>query len=215
MSNDLNMIREFAQKLQKSLEFGLPGAPAHSIMAPLTRNVEPVEIGKLPNAKKAAVLILFTPLDGKPAITLIERPAYEGVHGGQMSFPGGRIEESDVDVRYTALRETNEELGIDTSKIVTIGKLSDVYIPPSNYYVYPYLGYLPYAPEYFPDAREVKSVVTMPVSILFDPLSKGKMLIERPGISFEAPCYVYQQFRIWGATAIMLSELEWLLTRQV
>lgn len=203
-------MHELADRLQGAIHSGLPGAAAHQRMAPVTRSILPVDPADFPQAKTAAVMILLSPQHAVPAITLIERPAYEGVHGGQVSFPGGKMEETDADLLTAALRETREEIGV-TDEIQLIGQLSNVYIPPSNFFVYPFVGFLTTSPAFQPDPREVSRVFNMPIAHLLDPASKGTVPIKRPEITFDAPCYKYEQYRIWGATAIMLSELEWLL----
>jgi 8-oxo-dGTP pyrophosphatase MutT (NUDIX family) len=209
--NDHKMMLTLAEQLGAAIHAGLPGAVAHQRMAPVTRKVAPVDAQDYPTARKAAVLILISPLDDKPVITLIERPAYEGVHSGQVSFPGGKIEPDDASMLAAALRETQEEIGIESTHIHLIGQLSNVYIPPSNFFVFPFLAYMSTTPVYQPDPHEVSRVFTMPIEHLLDQSAKGFVPIIRPEITFEAPCYIFEDYRIWGATAIMLSELEWLL----
>lgn len=205
------MIEKFGNKLSDQIKLGLPGLDAHKIMAPATRPIKNFEEKDYPKAKKGAVLILFYPVKEEIFMVMIKRPSYDGVHGGQVSFPGGKVEDGDVDTSFTALRETEEEIGVNGSQIKIFGQLSNIYIPPSNFFVYPYLGLINEKPDFFPDKNEVEYVIETPVNILLDQSIKSTLTINRPEIKFEAPCYLINKHRVWGATAIILSELEILM----
>jgi len=205
------MIETFANILSDKIKLGLPGLEAHKIMAPVARPIENFEEKDYPSAKKGAVLILFYPVLEEIFMVLIKRPSYDGVHGGQVSFPGGKVEETDKDTSFTALRETEEEIGVERSQIKIFGQLSNIYIPPSNFFVYPYLGLMKTKPDFFPDKNEVEYIIETPVNILLDQTNKSTININRKDINFEAPCYLINKHRVWGATAIILSELEFLL----
>ena len=205
------MIETFTNKLCEQISSGLPGLDAHKIMAPITRPIMNFNEKDYPSAKKGAVLILFYPVNEEIFMVLIKRPSYDGVHGGQVSFPGGKVEEGDFDTSFTAIRETEEEIGVNRSQIKIFGQLSNIYIPPSNFFVYPYLGSINEKPDFFPDKNEVEYIIETPVNILLDQTIKSTIKINRSDINFDAPCYIINNHRVWGATAIILSELEVLM----
>lgn len=174
-------------------------------MAPANRPLQPQPES---NPRLAATMLLLYPID-ELHFVLTRRPDYDGTHGGQISFPGGR-READEDFAETALRETCEELGICDS-IEPVGRLTELYIPPSDFLVYPYVGYIAYRPEWHPDPYEVAEVIETPLRILLDDGIKQRDTREYKGMSFEYSIYQINGHRVWGATAVMLSEFEWRL----
>ena len=135
------------------------------------------------------------------------RPEYGGVHSGQVSFPGGRVEKSDTGLVQTALRESNEELGIPQEKVEILGNLTELFIIASNFTVLPVVGSLDFRPEFIPDEREVVEIIETPISNLLD----SKVIKERgfevgAGYSINAPYFDINGHHVWGATAMMLSE---------
>lgn len=205
------MIKAFADTFSNLLMGPLPGPLAHQKMAPLSRQVIHFNPADYPNAKIAAVLVLCYPKNGEITMVLTQRPNYDGVHSGQISFPGGKIEPGDNDELHTALRETEEEIGVLRQEIRVIGKLSNVYIPPSNFFVFPFVGIATSAPIFTPDSNEVAEIIEMPINTLLADSVKSTITINRPEAPFEAPCYDINGKKVWGATAIILSEVEWLL----
>lgn len=145
--------------------------------------------------------------------TMIQRPAYEGTHGGQIAFPGGKKEEDDPSLVITALRETREEVGLNLSEHEVLGPLSSLYIPPSNFMVTPYVLVGVETPTYVADPYEVDEVFDLPLPLLFDESSyqTQEIYLKHYQRSIQAPSIVYQGKKIWGATAMMLSELKALL----
>lgn len=205
------MIKEFADRLYQLLIGELPGSEAHRVMAPVTRQIQSFVLSDFPDAKVAAVMILLYPKQDSIFLALIKRPDYSGVHSGQVSFPGGKSEDSDIDYQFTALRETEEEIGVKASLIQVIGQLSNVYIPPSNFFVFPFVGFVDHSPQFLPDENEVDYMIEFPVNTLLDPAIKSTVKINRPEVTFDAPCYLINGHTVWGATAIILSEFEFLL----
>ena len=195
----------FADHLRQRLQNPLPGEVAHKKMASTAR----YRLGVKPNerTRRSAVLICFYPYQHSIYLPLILRPQYDGVHAGQMAFPGGRMERIDENLTRTALREAQEEVGIRVSDVQVLGLLTELYIPPSNFYVQPLVGVLPYRPDFYPDPREVEAVVEVSLDTLLDETIVGDSQIEVRGITVDAPFYQIQGYRVWGATAMMISEL--------
>ena len=160
-------------------------------------------------AKKSAVMFLFFQEDEKLKLIFIRRSDYVGIHAGQIALPGGRFEEEDGDVLTTAFRETFEEIGISPSKIKLLGRLSDLFIPPSNFLASVFVGYLSEKPIYTTDEREVQSVIEVDFSDFYTQgVVKDKHFrTNGPVPSTHAPYYDVAGVAIWGATAMMLSEL--------
>ncbi len=159
------------------------------------------------NARQSSVLILFFPYKNDIGILLIKRTTDQSVHSGQISFPGGKKEDTDHDLKETALRETFEEVGIAPEYITIIGALSRLYIPPSNFDVYPFVGYVNAHPHVTINS-EVEKVMKVSLNELTNPnLPIEKTIRGHDGQLYKVPCYYIQNETIWGATAMMLSEL--------
>ncbi len=195
----------FTDTLRHRLAQPLPGALAHDKMASNSRwrlTVKPNE-----RTRKSAVLILFYPYQQSIFVPLILRPQYDGVHAGQMAFPGGRYERTDRDLIQTALREAQEEIGIRVTDVQVLGPLTELFIPPSNFYVLPVVGVMARKPDFYPDPREVDQVIEVPLDALTDQSIVGRMDMTVRGVAVDAPFYQIENFRVWGATAMMISEL--------
>jgi 8-oxo-dGTP pyrophosphatase MutT (NUDIX family) len=178
---------------------------AQERMAPQPRPLFPPP-GKDP--KLAAVLaLLYHEPDGGLYFPLMRRNEYPGVHSGQISLPGGKREGAET-FEQTATRETEEELGIHARDVQIIGAMTPLYVPPSNFEIHPLVGYLPYRPAWKPDAHEVAEVLEVPLAVLLDDAAKGNETLDRSGLSFHIRYYHITGHKVWGATAIMLSELE-------
>jgi 8-oxo-dGTP pyrophosphatase MutT (NUDIX family) len=158
--------------------------------------------------RRSAVLLALYQVGGEWVLPLIVRPEYEGVHSGQVAFPGGKYEEGDGSLEYTALREAHEEVGVEAHFGDLLGNLTEVYIPPSNSLVTPVVAWLPYVPRFVPDAQEVAQVLVVPLAHLRDPAHWGqKHVLMSNGDRMPFKAYLYQGHEIWGATARMISEL--------
>lgn len=201
------LFNDLIEHISKRLKEPLPGLSAQRRMASESRLKWITEGMDISKAKKSGVLILLYPDHGTPKLVLIQRPDYEGTHGGQVSLPGGKQEKSDQTLIETALRETREELGIPSSSIRIIGTLSELYIPPSNFLVHPVVGYLTEKTDFHPDPVEVKDIVEVEISSLLDPECITIREIHVSGITLTAPCYTINGATIWGATAMILAEL--------
>lgn len=204
------MIAILKAYLIEKLNQELPGIKAHIEAAP-SRRIS-FETAELLNAKESGVLILFYLKDNVPHIVLMQRPKYEGKHSGQVSFPGGKRELSDRDIVHTALREANEEVGVIMEDVEVIGQLSDVYIPVSKFNVSVIVGIVNYHPQFKIDNREVEELIELPLSDLTDIEKLELSRIELPnGTVIKAPAFIFNNKVVWGATALMLNELRWLL----
>ena len=128
-------FQNFINKLEERLKNPLPGTGAFLKMASEIRLEELQSSYDTSKAIQSSVLILLFPENKSVKIILILRQQYEGVHSGQVSFPGGRKEKDDKTLIETALRESEEEVGIDADKVMVIGNLTEIYIPPSNFLV--------------------------------------------------------------------------------
>lgn len=196
----------FIRQLSKQLQKPLPGEAAQLKLEPATRRKYPLDPDAA-SAKLSAVLILFFPKEEQPNFALIQRPQYDGVHSGQIAFPGGKFENGDLTILDTALRETMEEIGIVRNQINVIGKLSPLYIPPSNFIVHPFVGYLDHYPEFTPDPLEVSKILEIPFDILSNPETLRMKEIDVRGYKVTVPCFYVADNVIWGATSMILSEL--------
>ena len=196
----------FIERLKLQLTMPLPGQEAQFLMVPEIVAARKQGIPQDRAPKKSAVLILLYPFQNGISTVLIERTVYTGVHSGQIAFPGGKAEETDPDLKYTALRETYEEVGIPVERVEIIGNLTDVYIHPSNYLVTPYIGYLNYSPEFLINEREVQKIIRMDVLNTEKLIRSSKKITYSNGLSIKTPFYDVEGYTIWGATAMMMSE---------
>lgn len=161
------------------------------------------------NAKQSAVLIIFTLLNNELSLVFIQRTKDQTVHSGQIAFPGGRFDETagDQSVKDTALRETFEEIGVICSKDDILAELMPLYIPPSNFMMFPFITFIESLPEFHRSITEVDEVFVIPVSSLLSKEARGEGLFETIRGQVKAPCFVWGNVKIWGATAIILSEI--------
>jgi 8-oxo-dGTP pyrophosphatase MutT (NUDIX family) len=197
----------FISLLEKRLMEPLPGKTAQLKMSSMRRIQELLKFSSPENAKQSSVLILLYPYAGTIGLVLMLRPVYKGVHSGQISLPGGKQEESDENLVSTALRESQEEIGIDPGAIRIIGKLTEMYIPPSNYMVTPVVGYQQNRPSFTADPKEVAHIIEIRLDDLLDQGNKKmKKMKLSLGITLRVPSYCVNGHIIWGATAMILSE---------
>jgi 8-oxo-dGTP pyrophosphatase MutT (NUDIX family) len=182
---------------------------ARSRMSPLGRPTRRDDLNGEP--RLAAVLCLLYPVNGALHFVLMRRNEYKGVHSGQISFPGGKHEDSET-YEQTALREACEEIGA-CGDITVIGRLTELYVPPSNFLIHPVVGYAPEMPAWSINTREVVEVIDVPLDSLLDDSIKttSERVLNSTGLKAKVACYLVGsggQHQVWGATAIILAELE-------
>jgi 8-oxo-dGTP pyrophosphatase MutT (NUDIX family) len=184
------------------------GIAAQYLMAPASRMAD-IDHNKHLTLTPTAVLLLLFEQEGQWCTLLTVRSLKLKKHPGQISFPGGKWEQEDVDFIATALRETQEEVGVDALQVQVIGALSPLIIPFSAYKVHPVVGYLPTLPTLVHQESEVHQTLIVPLSELLNPQNKktGDFGSSSRNKVLEAPFFQFQGHRIWGATAMMLSEL--------
>jgi 8-oxo-dGTP pyrophosphatase MutT (NUDIX family) len=190
------------EKIKHHLSGPLPGLNAQRKMAPAVDK----ELNFNMPLQKAAVLVLLFSQNDCFYTVFIKRAEYEGHHSGQISFPGGKFESTDIHLMSTSLRETAEETGINASDISIIGKLTSLAIPVSNFEVQPFVGYIEKKPVFNPDPTEVEYLIEANLNILGNRKSKKNKIMTLGNYSIHVPYYDYQGNHIWGATAMMLSE---------
>jgi len=196
--------------LTEKLSQELPGVTAHIEAAP-SRRIH-FEKEELLAARESGVLVLFYLKGNEPHIVLMQRPKYDGTHSGQVSFPGGKRESSDRDIIYTALREANEEIGVVPDDVEVLGQLTDVYIPVSKFNVSPIVGIIDYHPQFNIDNYEVEELIELKLSDLTDigALEITKITLTNNTV-LKTPSFVFDDKVVWGATALMLNELRYIL----
>ncbi len=200
-------FKRFKQKLEAAFTQPLPGQGAQYQMTPAGRervNIDQIDQSKV---KQAATAALFFAVDNRPHLVLTKRVEYPGVHSGQISFPGGRREPEDNSFMHTALRETQEEIGVNPEDIDVLGSLTAVYIPPSNFFVYPFVGTLNKAPDFIPQEREVASILSLDFNLFLEKENLKPTKVSARNFSLEVPAFNIENHIIWGATAMMISEL--------
>jgi 8-oxo-dGTP pyrophosphatase MutT (NUDIX family) len=207
-------FQDLAELIPKIKNLPLPGQQAQLGMAPEMRVKE---LRALPNhpekAREAGVMALCYPdRDHRAHMLLILRPSYPGVHSNQIAFPGGSREPQDTDLLATALRETQEEVGVPQDDIRTIRSLTPLFIPPSNYLVNPYLGLSMQLPQFRKQASEVAELIEVPLEqLLDDAFLTQRRLNTSYARDIEVPAFRFGPHVVWGATAMMLNELKALL----
>lgn len=205
----------FLKYIPQILEESLPGESAHQEMIPPERIAifKDLDLEKI-NPREASVMMLFYPKNDEPHLVMILRNSYKGVHSSQIGFPGGKVEKSDASLEDTALRETFEEIGIDKNLITVVKPFTEIYIPPSNFKVYPFLGYATQELVFNPDDREVFGIIEMPLSTLMDDRIKvSKTLSTSYMEEVDVPAFKFGTYYIWGATSQMLNELKEVLKK--
>ncbi|MBN2393056.1 MAG: CoA pyrophosphatase [Anaerolineae bacterium] len=209
MDNDsvLDQPERFIQRLEARLALGpLPGVDAQRKMSSAERRWMP-EAEELPTLRQSAVLALLHPSPAGLAVLYTLRPSRLAHHGGQVSFPGGGREEGDPSLAHTALRETAEELGMPIADVRILGSLTTLFIESSRNLVHPFVGWIPALPLLNPDSHEVAVVLSVSLQTLWYPATVTTCVREANGQLRTFPSFYIPPHYIWGATAMMTSEL--------
>ena len=204
MAQNINITLEHLKRAFDLSGFNHANAQEH--MAPNPRGQLVRETSTPP--KEAGVLALIFPKSDDLHVVLTRRTEQLRGHSGQVSFPGGKRDPEDTSFTNTALRETCEELGICDDEVEVIGQMSRFYIPPSHFNVYPTVGYMSYEPLFTPNPSEVAEVFSFALNDLLDRQFRDVEYRDFQGIRVKIPFYKVQGHKVWGATAVMLSELE-------
>lgn len=197
----------FIAHLQRDLQQPLPGPKAQFGMAPIPRPDGEIDSPPRPDARQSSVLILLYPYEDTVYLPLILRPIYPGVHSGQVALPGGGREPGDADLIATALREAQEEVGVQPDEVQVLGKLSPLYVRPSNHMVLPVVGCCDHRPAFEIDPREVALLIEAPLIEFLEPANKHVEVWQLRDRVADVPYFGVQQQVIWGATAMILGEL--------
>lgn len=179
---------------------------AHGLMAPLTRqNGRPADLPGV--ARIGSVLLLLYLHQGELHLVLTRRRDELPAHAGQVSFPGGRLEPGETPPA-AALRETYEEIGVPPTAVTILGELAPIWIPPSDFQVYPFVGWVRGGkrPHFQPALLEVAALLETPLRHLLDPATRKEGLIQRQAYRLTVPYFDVEGHMVWGATAVMLSE---------
>ncbi|MEZ4937895.1 MAG: CoA pyrophosphatase [Crocinitomicaceae bacterium] len=205
---DLDFIIHKFQSLAE-----LPGIRAHQEVSPMNRPLSYNEIDTR-DYRESSVMFFLYEKGGEPHTVVIERNTYDGVHSGQIGLPGGKIEDFDETIFQTALREANEEIGVQPDVVGEIRRLSTVFIPVSHFIVNPFVSVLNQNdPIFIPDPREVSQVIEIPIAEILKDVNIQKTSIRTSGgfILKEVPFFAIQDQTIWGATALIFNEVRHIL----
>ncbi len=202
-------FNEFTSQLINIQKAPLGGLESQFRLAPKMRLKYSQDKIEAAQPKEAAVLALFYPnKNNETHFLLTLRASYKGTHSAQISFPGGKAEQSDTNKQHTAKREAFEEVGIKQEDINIVKQMTDAYIPPSNFLVTPFIGTLDYAPT-FTKNHEVEEIIEVKLS---DLLNDNNIIIKNMSTSYmksiDIPCFKLNDYIVWGATAMILSEIK-------
>lgn len=194
-------------QINAALRQPLPGLPAMVRMAPLPRPLELPTPDHRP--REGAVLVLLYPdgPGGELHLILTRRTESVGNHRGQISFPGGSVDADDLSTAHTALREACEEIGVCETDLELLGALTPLYIPPSDFRIYPHVAYAPRRPQFRPQPAEVAELLEVPVSHFLDEGNTAQEEWFISGAPRQIPYYLVGSHKVWGATAMVLAEM--------
>ncbi len=210
------MRQSFLNKIKEELNKGVPGEASHVKMSPIDRITLKKRLELDEKIKESAVaVILHFNTTNKVECLLIQRSTYDGKHSGQIAFPGGKKDNTDINLEHTARREAFEEIGLQLSDQHYLGELTSVYIPVSNFLVQPVLYFHDSLPQLTLNEREVADIHSIKLDDLLNEESSSTMSVEFSNgiIHSNIPCFKINNQEIWGATALILNELRDLVLR--
>lgn len=197
---------DFIERLERKLEDDLPGLPSQLKMAPIGREDHLITPSQY---KDACVMTLIYPKKDDWHVVLIQRTITHpnDPHSGQISLPGGKMEDTDHTHADCALRETQEEVGINAEDVGIIGELTPLYVGVSNFLIYPFIGFTTQEPNFEPQASEVQKIIEVPVDLFVgDRYKRKKHMNIRGNVLKNVPFYEVYDHVLWGATAMIMSE---------
>lgn len=206
-----NLLTELIQALNQTL----PGEKAQQLMSSYPRVQSNTITHKKDTPVNSATLLLLIPQTTDWVIPFIKRTTTDKYHGGQIALPGGKQEKSDPDIQTTARRECQEEIGIPMNKISLLGQLSNLYIPFSNFNVTPFVGTIPEIPNFVRSQNEVEKILLVPLKKLMDDTNKNTQILHIHDQEIIAPGYHINGDFIWGATAMIIAELEYIIKQEL
>ncbi len=197
-----NVTRDLIEQALSLPDFNVEDA--HGKMNPVPRGTRPPELPGQP--RQGGVLVILYQKNGQIFLVLTRRRDDLNDHAGQISFPGGRLEAGET-LQMAALREAHEEVGVSIQSLSIIGELTTIYIPPTDYEVHPFVAWHARVPQFTAQDREVAEILEVPLSQLLEPDTRREESWEIQGFTVQVPFYLVGTHKVWGATAIMLSEL--------
>ncbi|MEH6535539.1 MAG: CoA pyrophosphatase [Psychroserpens sp.] len=205
----------FIKSTSKIKNLNLPGETSQFKMSPpFRKKLEEENREKMKHTKQAGVMALFYPKNTETHLILILRKTYKGVHSAQVGFPGGRFETDDPNLEYTALRETFEEVGVVIDTVEVLKAMTPLYIPPSNFTVAPFFGITHHTPDFVKQDDEVEDVIEVKLTDFLDDANVSDISVMTSyEVELEVPAFMLNGYVVWGATAMMLSELKDLLKK--
>jgi 8-oxo-dGTP pyrophosphatase MutT (NUDIX family) len=207
------LMQYFADRLKNEIVKGLPGTEVQWQMASSDRMIRNFPSTPAKDTRSASVLILLYPYKGSVNTVFMQRPEYNGVHGGQISFPGGKQEPSDENAIQTALREAKEEIGINPEEIIVLGTLTPLYIPVSDTLVTPVVAWISEKPLFSHQVEEVVFLFDADIRRFYDLTIVKIKPVKIGSVTLDVKYYDYEGNMIWGATAMILHELLVILRR--
>ncbi len=198
--------QEMFKSLEEALKGPKPGLNAQLEMVTIPRPGDKLYFEVEDSCIKAGVLVLLYPWQNQLYLVLTRRTAQVLYHQAQISFPGGRQDQGES-LRQTALREAHEEINLQPDSVRILGELTPLYIPPSNYCIYPVVAVTRKRPDFNPSKIEVEEVIELPLSHLLEPKNVQREIWTIRGVEVEVPFYLFKGHKIWGATAMVLAEL--------
>jgi 8-oxo-dGTP pyrophosphatase MutT (NUDIX family) len=191
-----------ASKIKDILQQPLPGEISHIKMLPASRKLK-AEIQELENAKHSGVMLLLFTSENELHALLIKRTEHMKHHAGQVAMPGGRVEPGETALE-SALRETWEEIGIDSTSIKILGVLSDLYVQVSRFLIHPFVGWIEDINALKINKNEVEKIIAFPLKTMFQEIDETN--IETVTGTIKVPCFKFENEIIWGATSMILME---------
>jgi 8-oxo-dGTP pyrophosphatase MutT (NUDIX family) len=205
------MYASLIERLSERLKLELPSALAHDPLRAVPVGQFKPKFKSNGPTRPGSVLILLYEDEGDIKFPLIKRPEYQGAHGGQISLPGGKAEAGENSIE-TALREAQEEIGVDSHGVSILGRLSEFHVIPSNFLITPVVASIDHRPEWIPDPYEVAGILTGRISELVrEDAVRTTEILAAGQYRMNAPHFNIDNQIVWGATAMMLNEFRMVL----